>query len=127
MVNFSAYERFDQGEEALLALLESSDVPVVLAVTVPDAPSCRTASDVLQQASKNIEGRARIVHVDAAQCPKLLRQHQVGTVPALLALDNGGLVAQHVGVLEPGDVIHVLGLDIWREAETETGGIAGLR
>ncbi len=122
-----AYERFEQDEVALRALLEGSDVPVVVAVTVPDAPSCRTASEVLQQASKKIGGRARIVHVDAEQCPELLRQHQVGTVPVLLALDNGGLVAQHVGMLEPGDVIHVLGLDIWREAEAEPGGIADLR
>ncbi|MFW6367484.1 MAG: hypothetical protein ACOC0L_02350, partial [bacterium] len=82
-MDYPAYERFGQGEEQLLALLDEDEAPVVVAVTVPDAPSCRTASEVLQQDSKKIEGRARIVHVDAEQCPELLRQHQVGTVPAL--------------------------------------------
>lgn len=115
----SAYERFEGSEGELRAHLADSAVPVVLAVTSSDARSCESAAEVLRRASSNVGERASIVHADASSCAGLLAEFQVSTVPALLALENGGMVAQHVGVLEEGDVIHVLGLDLWRESGDE--------
>lgn len=67
--------------------------PAVVAFSTPSCAACHTAQrPALMALEERTGGRVRIVHVNAAERPRVARAFGVMTVPATVVLDAAGMV-----------------------------------
>lgn len=77
-----------------------SDIPVVLVdFWAPWCGPCRSLAPILEELSKEYEGKVKIAKVNVDNNQDLARRFEVMSIPTLLFFKNGDLMDQSVGLL----------------------------
>ncbi len=75
----------------------NSNIPVVVDFFATWCGPCKMIAPVLEQLSKEYEGRVAIVKVDVDEAMKLSEEYEIVSVPTLLFFKNGKAVHKMIG------------------------------
>ena len=87
----------DDFDEVALA----AKVPVLVDLWAEWCPPCRMVSPVLDQLAREMAGQLKLVKVDVDKSPVLARRFDARSIPTLLIIDGGEVVARQVGAAPP--------------------------
>ena len=80
-----------------------SDLPVLVDLYADWCQPCKQLAPVVAEVARELEGKLKTVKVDVDGSPMVAQTFRAQSIPMLLLLHQGGLVQQHVGVLDkPG-------------------------
>lgn len=69
---------------------------------------CRMLAPVLEEVSKEVEGKAQVIKVDVDQFPELAQQFRVMSIPTLVVLKNNQPVNQIIGFRPKQDLVDAI-------------------
>lgn len=69
---------------------------------------CRMLSPVLEEVSKEVEGKAQVIKVDVDQFPELAQQFRVMSIPTLVVLKDSQPVNQIIGFRPKQDLVDAI-------------------
>ena len=75
----------------------SSPVPVLVDFYADWCGPCRMLAPTLEKLAVEFSGKARIVKVNVDKEPELATRYQVSSIPGLIFIDDGKVVAQSAG------------------------------
>jgi len=81
------------------AVVEQAKLPVLLDLWAPWCGPCRMVSPALEQLAKEHAGRVKLVKIDVDGSPEVSRRYSVQSIPTLMILDHGEVVAKQIGAL----------------------------
>ena len=87
----------DAGDGDFAEVAERAPVPVLLDLWAPWCGPCRMVSPALEELARAFAGRVKLVKVDVDTAPGLSRRFDVRSVPTLIVLDRGRVVARQAG------------------------------
>ncbi|MEB3767997.1 thioredoxin [Acinetobacter sp. MD2] len=76
-----------------------SDVPVLVDFWAAWCGPCKAIAPVLEDLSREYEGKVKIVKVDVTACEQTSVNYNIRNIPALLLFKNGEVVAQQIGAV----------------------------
>jgi thioredoxin len=79
-------------------LVQSSELPVILAFTAEWCAPCKWLDPHLDALSHRAAGRIAIYRVDTDRSPGMARTYRVGSVPTVVLVREGAEVERSVGV-----------------------------
>jgi thioredoxin 2 len=85
-------------------LATSGSLPVLVDLWAPWCGPCRVVAPVVEELSRSLAGRLKVVKVDVDRAPQTARRLGVQGVPTLLILKDGQVAARQVGAL-PGPAL----------------------
>jgi thioredoxin 2 len=85
------------GDDDFAAVAEESPVPVLLDLWATWCGPCRMVSPALERLAEAYAGRIKLVKVDVDRSPGLSRRFDVRSVPTLMVLDRGRVLARQAG------------------------------
>ncbi|MHB2169093.1 thioredoxin TrxC [Alsobacter sp. R-9] len=77
-----------------------SGIPLIVDFWAPWCGPCRAMAPVFERAARELEPMARFVRVNVDENPEAASAYGVRGIPALFALKDGQVVAQHAGVAD---------------------------
>lgn len=86
-----------------------SDVPVLLDFWAPWCSPCRAIGPILDNLATQVGDKARIVKMNIDDNPQVSSEFGVRSIPYLVIIKNGEVVAQHVGSQNLGQFLAQLG------------------
>jgi thioredoxin 2 len=89
----------DAGDDTFAEIAEASSLPVVVDLWAPWCGPCRMVSPALEQLATDLAGQIKLVKVNVDESPRLQRRFGVQSIPTLLLLRRGQVVAQQVGAV----------------------------
>jgi thioredoxin 2 len=87
----------DAGDGDFAAVADEAPVPVLLDLWATWCGPCRMVSPALERLAQAYAGRIKLVKVDVDRAPGLSRRFEVRSVPTLMVLDRGRVVARQAG------------------------------
>ena len=88
-----------QDEKAFGALIDRSELPVLVDFWAPWCGPCRMVSPALEQVATELAGRIKLVKVNVDDSPKLQQRFNVMAIPTLMVLRHGQVAAQRAGAV----------------------------
>ncbi|WP_214110970.1 thioredoxin family protein [Acrocarpospora catenulata] len=79
----------EAGDGTFAEVAERADLPVVVDFWARWCQPCRTVTPVLEQLSKEMAGRLKIVKVDVDRASGLARRFAIKHVPMMIMIDHG--------------------------------------
>lgn len=86
-----------KSREAFTEVAERATILVVVDLWAPWCGPCRWVSPALEQLSRDLAGRNKLVKVNVDDAPGVAERFGVQAVPTLLVMDRGRLVARQAG------------------------------
>jgi thioredoxin 1 len=86
-----------------------SPLPVLVDFYTPHCAPCRTMMPTLSELAQELDGRAKIVKVNASDMPDLANEHKVMAVPTFLVFRSGEVVHRLVGAKSKRQLLDALG------------------
>lgn len=83
------------------AVVRESTLPVLVDVWAPWCGPCRQIAPVVEQLSRDLAGRLKVVKVNADTSPGVSQRHGVMGIPTLLLYRDGAEADRVVGALPP--------------------------
>ena len=80
-------------------LVLKSDKPVLLDVWAEWCGPCRVVGPIVEELSKDYEGKAVVGKVDVDSNPNISMQFGIRNIPTLLVFNNGQVVDKQVGAV----------------------------
>ena len=74
-----------------------SSLPVLADFWATWCGPCKMISPIIDQISKEFEGKAKVVKIDVDACPNLAQRYGVRSIPTLLFMKGGAVVETIVG------------------------------
>jgi thioredoxin 2 len=100
----------DAGDDDFAEVVEQSPVPVIVDLWAPWCGPCRMVSPALESLARARAGEVKLVKVNVDDHPRTSARFEVRSIPMLLLMKNGEVVAEQIGALsEPA-------LRAWLEA-----------
>jgi thioredoxin 1 len=93
-----------------LAVLKTSDVPVLVEFYADWCGPCREVGPVVEALSTEVAGRAKVIRLDVDLQKQLADDHGVRSIPTFIAFKNGREVARQSGVISKARMRQMLGL-----------------
>jgi thioredoxin 2 len=87
----------DAGDNDFAEVVEQATIPVLVDLWAPWCGPCRRVSPVLEQLAVEKAGEVKLVKINADEAPQLSRRFNVQSIPTLLVLRQGQVVAEQVG------------------------------
>jgi thioredoxin 2 len=87
----------DAGDNDFAEVVEQATIPVLVDLWAPWCGPCRRVSPVLEQLATEKAGEFKLVKVNADDAPQLSQRFTVRSIPTLLVLRNGQVVAEQIG------------------------------
>jgi len=84
---------------------KSKKTPVLVDFWATWCPPCRMLAPVLEEVSKELEGKIIVAKADTAKCPKICQEYEIMSIPALKLFKNGKVVAETVGFMPKNALI----------------------
>jgi thioredoxin 2 len=78
-------------------IAEAAAIPVVVDLWAPWCGPCRMVSPALELLATEMAGRLKLVKVNVDESPRLQQRFGVQSIPTLLMLRNGEVIARQVG------------------------------
>ena len=75
-----------------------SETPVLVDFWAPWCGPCQILGPILDQLSKKLEGKAKVVKINVDENPKIARKFGIRGIPTVMTFKNGELSNQLVGV-----------------------------
>jgi len=82
-----------------------ADKPVLVDFFAEWCGPCKMLSPIIEEVSKEIEGKAYVYKVDVDQNPALANKFQVMSVPTLIFFKEGKIFNQLIGTISKEDLI----------------------
>ena len=82
-----------------------SKLPVLVDLWAPWCGPCRVVAPGVEQAARTMAGRLKAVKVNVDEAPKVAERFGVLSIPTLLILRGGRVVARQVGALRPATLV----------------------
>ena len=77
----------------------NSKMPVVIDIWAPWCGPCRLYTPVIEEVSKEYEGKVKFVKINADDNEKIVTQFNVSSIPTTLLIQNGKLKAMNIGAI----------------------------
>ena len=87
----------------------TSDIPVLVDLWAPWCGPCRMLSPIIERVAQENVGKTKIVKVNIDEEPELAGKYGVMSIPTLLFMKNGKVVAQSVGLQSKNKVEEMIG------------------
>ena len=79
------------------AVVEQAALPVLVDLWAPWCGPCRMISPALEEIARARAGKVKLVKVNVDESPQIAGRHAVQSIPTLLVLDHGTVVARQTG------------------------------
>jgi thioredoxin 2 len=79
------------------AVVEEAALPVLVDLWAPWCGPCRMISPALEEITRARAGKVKLVKVNVDESPQIAGRHGVQSIPTLLVLDHGNVVARQTG------------------------------
>lgn len=89
----------DAGDDTFAEIAEASSLPVIVDLWAPWCGPCRMVSPALEQLATDLAGQVKLVKVNVDESPRLQQRFGVRSIPTLLVLRRGQVIAQQVGAV----------------------------
>jgi thioredoxin 2 len=89
----------DAGDDDFAEVAEKSTIPVLVDLWAPWCGPCRMVSPALEELAQERAGRLKLVKVNADLAPALSGRFEVQSIPTLLVLTSGQVIARQVGAV----------------------------
>ena len=87
----------DAGDDDFAEVAERAPVPVLVDLWATWCGPCRMVSPALERLATQRAGTLKLVKVDVDQAPRLSQRFEVRSVPTLMVLRDGRLLARQAG------------------------------
>lgn len=94
-----------QSAEALEALIDESDTPVVIDYWAPWCGPCKALNPILEEAAEALGDEAIIAKVNIDDLPALARENGVSSIPTLFYYSHGTLCHRYTGITDTSGII----------------------
>ncbi len=94
----------DAGDDSFAEIAESSKVPVLVDLWAPWCGPCRMVSPALAQLAAERAGNLKLVKVNVDESPRLQQRFGIQSIPTLMVLRGGEVIARQVGAA-PADTL----------------------
>jgi len=84
-------------DDGFADVAEKSSVPVLVDLWAPWCGPCRLVSPALEQIATERAGRIKLVKVNVDESPRLQQRFGIQSIPTLMLLRDGKLIARQVG------------------------------
>jgi len=85
-----------------------SETQVLVDFTATWCGPCKRLSPIVEDLSKDLEGKTKVVKVDIDNSPELAKKYGVRGVPTLMVFDGGEKTASIVGLTSRENIIKLL-------------------
>jgi thioredoxin 2 len=92
------------GDDSFAEVAEKSAVPVLVDMWAPWCGPCRMVSPALAQLAAERAGKLKLVKVNVDESPRLQQRFGVQSIPTLMVLRGGEVIARQVGAA-PADAL----------------------
>jgi thioredoxin 2 len=89
----------DAGDNDFAEVAEAASLPVVVDLWAPWCGPCRMVSPALARVATEMAGRIKLVKVNVDEAPRLQQRFGVQSIPTLLVLRKGEVIARQVGAV----------------------------
>jgi thioredoxin 2 len=89
----------DAGDDAFAEVVDASAIPVLVDLWAPWCGPCRTVSPALENLAHQFAGRIKLVKVNVDQAPTVSQRFQAMSIPMMLVMNKGQVVATQVGAI----------------------------
>jgi thioredoxin 2 len=89
----------DAGDGTFAEIAEAASLPVVVDLWAPWCGPCRMVSPALAQLATEMAGRIKLVKVNVDEAPRLQQRFGVQSIPTLLVLRKGEVIARQIGAV----------------------------
>jgi thioredoxin 2 len=89
----------DAGDDTFAEIAEAASLPVVVDLWAPWCGPCRMVSPALEQVATEMAGRIKLVKVNVDEAPRLQQRFGVQSIPTLLVLRKGEVIARQIGAV----------------------------
>jgi thioredoxin 1 len=86
-------------EKTFEAEVLKSELPVLVDYWAPWCGPCKAIAPLLEEASRDYEGRIQVVKVDVQDHPEVAAKFGIRGIPTLMVFKNGEAVATKVGAV----------------------------
>jgi len=84
-------------DDSYHAVVEEAALPVLVDLWAPWCGPCRVISPALEKLARSRAGQIKLVKVNVDESPKIAGRHGVQSIPTLLLVDRGEVVAHQTG------------------------------
>jgi thioredoxin 2 len=89
------------GEEDFGVVADRARLPVLVDLWAPWCGPCRAVAPTLEQLAREFAGQLKVVKVDVDQAPAVAARFNARSIPTLVLLHGGRVVARQVGAAGP--------------------------
>ncbi len=87
------------------AVVQGSDLPVLVDFWAPWCGPCRAMAPQFEQAAQQLQGRALLIKVNSDDNPRLATRFGIRSIPTLVRLDGGLEVTRRAGALPLAQIV----------------------
>lgn len=97
------------GDEDFQAVVDQSTVPVLLDLWAPWCAPCKIVEPGVERAAQTHAGRLKAVKVNVDTATRVAERYQARSIPMLLLLRGGEVIAKQVGAIGPDRLLSWVG------------------
>jgi thioredoxin 2 len=89
----------ESGEADFAAVVEQSDLPVLVDFWAPWCAPCRVVSPIVERIGQDLRGQLKVVKVNSDTAPTLAGRFNIRAIPTLMLFDHGRVADRMTGAL----------------------------
>jgi thioredoxin 2 len=109
----------EAGDDDFVEVVERSRLPVLVDLWAEWCAPCRMVAPGVERAARELAGRLKVVKVDVDHAPRTAARLDARSIPTLLVLRDGQVVARQVGALPANRLV------AWAESVAGQGSGTG--